>query len=293
MGVWLFILILTHLKCSSVQLWLFSPFGHFRLISHFGHFRLTSHFGHCRLSNHFWVYLGILGLPVILDIVGFHIIFGILGLPVILDIIGFQIIFGILGLSVIFGILGLSVILGILGPRVILDIIGFQIFFGLLIPLCNTKVLHFSLQRLAAEELLKFISYHFCYDSSPRAIFDLWSSLKEATNLNFILLFVVGFETHKKFKGKCLTQTVWPDWAIYWTLGNFSKPVEQLFCPNLSHSQANFVKVSKSIIFLVKSFLGNFYRHLATFYCSHWTQTMKLSLFIGSAHIIRSTIRTS
>ena len=31
-----------------------------------------------------------------------------------------------------------------------------------------------------------------------------------------------------------------------------------------------FAKVSKSIIFLVKSFLGNFYRHLATFYWSHW-----------------------
>ena len=31
-----------------------------------------------------------------------------------------------------------------------------------------------------------------------------------------------------------------------------------------------FVKVSKSLIFLVKSFLGNFYRHLAIFYWSHW-----------------------
>ena len=31
----------------------------------------------------------------------------------------------------------------------------------------------------------------------------------------------------------------------------------------------NFVKVSKSLIVLVKSFLGNFYRHLATFYWSH------------------------
>ena len=31
------------------------------------------------------------------------------------------------------------------------------------------------------------------------------------------------------------------------------------------------VKVSKSFIFLVKSFLGNFYRHKATFYWSHCT----------------------
>ena len=46
---------------------------------------------------------------------------------------------------------------------------------------------------------------------------------------------------------------------------------QQVVCPNLPHSQAIFVKVSKSLIFLVKSFLGNFYRHLANFYWSHWT----------------------
>ena len=29
---------------------------------------------------------------------------------------------------------------------------------------------------------------------------------------------------------------MWPDLAIYWTLGNFLKPLKQLICPNLSHS---------------------------------------------------------
>ena len=38
-----------------------------------------------------------------------------------------------------------------------------------------------------------------------------------------------------------------------------------LICPNLPHSQAIFVKVSKFIIFLVHSFLGNFYRLLVIF----------------------------
>ena len=33
---------------------------------------------------------------------------------------------------------------------------------------------------------------------------------------------------------------------------------------------AIFVKVLKSIIFLMKSFLGNFYRFLAIFFWSHW-----------------------
>ena len=44
-------------------------------------------------------------------------------------------------------------------------------------------------------------------------------------------------------------------------------------CPNLPHFLAIYAKVSKSIIFLVKSFLGNFDRHLASFYWSHWRQT--------------------
>ena len=40
-----------------------------------------------------------------------------------------------------------------------------------------------------------------------------------------------------------------------------------------------FVKVSKSIIFLVKSFLGKIYRHLAIFFWSHW---LRGTLSLGS-----------
>ena len=56
-----------------------------------------------------------------------------------------------------------------------------------------------------------------------------------------------------------------PDWAIYWTLGNFLKPLATTNLPKSPTYLGIFVKVSKSIIFLVKSFLGNFYRHLAIF----------------------------
>ena len=45
-----------------------------------------------------------------------------------------------------------------------------------------------------------------------------------------------------------------------------------LFAQIYLHSHSIFVKVSKSLIFLVKSFLGNFYKHLAIFYWSHWRQ---------------------
>ena len=48
-------------------------------------------------------------------------------------------------------------------------------------------------------------------------------------------------------------------WASFYSLW------QQLICPNLLHAQAIFVKVTKSIIFLVKSFLGNSNRHLAIF----------------------------
>ena len=64
---------------------------------------------------------------------------------------------------------------------------------------------------------------------------------------------------------------VWPNWAIYCTLGNFSKPVATIIEPKLPTFFGNILKVSISFIFLIKSFLGNFYRHLAIFYKSHWS----------------------
>ena len=49
----------------------------------------------------------------------------------------------------------------------------------------------------------------------------------------------------------------------------FQSMWQQLFCPNCPHFQAIFVNVPKSFIFLVNLFLGNFNRHLATFYWFH------------------------
>ena len=48
---------------------------------------------------------------------------------------------------------------------------------------------------------------------------------------------------------------------------------QQLFYPICLHCQAIFVTVSKSFIFLVKSYSGNFYRHLAIFIWSHCMST--------------------
>ena len=79
--------------------------------------------------------------------------------------------------------------------------------------------------------------------------------------------------------GKCVSEptssqslsrcwsTVWPDLAIFWTLDNFLKPLATIYLPRyLNILRQFFVKVLKSIIFVVKSFLGNFYWHLAIFF---------------------------
>ena len=62
-----------------------------------------------------------------------------------------------------------------------------------------------------------------------------------------------------------LVSPVLPDWAIIRTLGNFSKPLATINSPKSPTFLGIFSYGSKSLIFLVKSFLGNFYRHLATF----------------------------
>ena len=64
--------------------------------------------------------------------------------------------------------------------------------------------------------------------------------------------------------------TVWPDWEIYRTLGNFSKPLATIILPKLPIFYAIFCKCVKIYLFIVKSFLGNFYRHLAIFFWSLW-----------------------
>ena len=55
------------------------------------------------------------------------------------------------------------------------------------------------------------------------------------------------------------------DWTIYRALGNFLKPSATINLPKFLTFLGIFVNVSISIIFLVKLFLGYFYRHLAIF----------------------------
>ena len=71
-------------------------------------------------------------------------------------------------------------------------------------------------------------------------------------------------------------------WRFIGLWASFSSLWQQLICPNLPHSWAMFVKVLKSFIFLMKSLLGNFSRHLAIFFWSHCRLPSKW-LFPGSS----------
>ena len=91
---------------------------------------------------------------------------------------------------------------------------------------------------------------------------------------------------------------VYRHWAIYCTFGNFSKPVATIILPKLPTFQSNFVKVSKSFIFLVKSFLGNFCRHLATFYrshcdCQHQSAPIEGCIELKTDHSVSCTVFVS
>ena len=73
-------------------------------------------------------------------------------------------------------------------------------------------------------------------------------------------------EIHEKMPTESDVNTaVWPDWAIYWILGNFLKP---LATSNLSITPTflgNFCKGFKIHHIFSEIILGNFYRHLAIF----------------------------
>ena len=68
----------------------------------------------------------------------------------------------------------------------------------------------------------------------------------------------------------CVLHSVWPDRAIYWTLSNFSMLLATSSLPKSPTFLGNFCKGVKIFHFSSdKSFFGNFYRHLATYYWSH------------------------
>ena len=72
---------------------------------------------------------------------------------------------------------------------------------------------------------------------------------------------------------------MWPDLAIYWTLGNYSKPLATINLPKCPTFLGNFCTCVKIFNFYSEIILDNFYRHLASFYWSHCPRVTFITLF--------------
>ena len=80
-------------------------------------------------------------------------------------------------------------------------------------------------------------------------------------------------------------RAVWPDWAIYCTLGNFYNTVATYILPK-SRIFRQFLKLSKSFILLVKSFLAHFFIDIwRLFFTGHPGTDKKRK---GETHMIRN-----
>ena len=75
-----------------------------------------------------------------------------------------------------------------------------------------------------------------------------------------------------KIRSPIWSYSVWPDCAIYWTLGKFLKHLATINLPKSLTFLGNFCKVVKIYHFYSAIILGNFYRHLAIFFWSYWTR---------------------
>ena len=83
---------------------------------------------------------------------------------------------------------------------------------------------------------------------------------------------------------------VWPDLAIFCTLGNHSKLVATIILPKSPTLLANFCIGVKIIHFSSEFTFGQFYRHLAIFIWSHWfLQLYLLKLNMSISHIWRAS----
>ena len=81
------------------------------------------------------------------------------------------------------------------------------------------------------------------------------------------------------------SRAVWPDWAIYWTLGNFLKPLATINLPKSLSFLANFCKGVKIYHFSK----GNFYRHLVIF-SGHTDQGQRRDIIRKRKGILKWTL---
>ena len=88
-------------------------------------------------------------------------------------------------------------------------------------------------------------------------------------HISFFLPFIAPSSVANIWQCLSLEEPVWPDWAIYCTLDNFSKPVATISLPKSPTFLDNFCKGVKIFHFSSEIIFRNFNRYLATFYWSH------------------------
>ena len=82
---------------------------------------------------------------------------------------------------------------------------------------------------------------------------------------------------------------MWPDWAIYWTLGNFLKPLATINLPKSLTFLGNFCKGVKFYHFSIEIIFGQLYRHFAIFF---WSLCMRDGRAEAAAMEIKKPVST-
>ena len=76
--------------------------------------------------------------------------------------------------------------------------------------------------------------------------------------------------------------TVWPDWAIYWTLGKFLKPLAPINLPKSPTFLGIFGKGGKIYRFSSVIIFGQLFRHLAIFFWSPCLDSFCIPTWYGT-----------
>ena len=94
-------------------------------------------------------------------------------------------------------------------------------------------------------------SFSWCKSNALGKCFNFLTSIHSGTHLGPIL------------------SSAWPDWEIYWTLGNFSNPLATIILPKFPTFLGNSCKVIKIFNFSSEIIFGQLFWHLTPFYWSH------------------------
>ena len=131
----------------------------------------------------------------------------------------------------------------------------------------NWKISFIHFKNLQQQQLLNRCRIWLRFDR-PEHCDQIWPNFATSESL---AIFLQRFT--RRYSLNLLT--VWPDWVIFWTLGNFLKPLATINLPKSPTFIGNFCKGFKIYFFASEIILDNFYWHLAIFFWSHCLLPLK------------------